>query len=67
MAVSVADVAELLDVSRRHIWKLLASGRMPAPIRLGRSVRWRADELRAWLDAGCPERERWEAMKGGSR
>ena len=64
MALSVAEVAELLNVSTRHIWKLHATGRLPAPIRLGRSVRWRADELRAWLEAGCPSRECWAKMKG---
>lgn len=39
------------------------AGRTPAPIRLGRSVRWDEAELDAWISAGCPCRERWETIK----
>ncbi len=63
LALPAAAVAKLLGISLRHLWKLSASGRLPAPIRLGRSVRWRLDELRAWLNAGCPARDQWEAMR----
>ncbi len=65
LALPAADVAKLLGISQRHLHTLNASGRLPRPIRLGRSVRWRADELRDWLDAGCPARDRWEAMREG--
>ena len=36
-------------------------------VRLGRSVRWRRDELLAWLEAGCPARDRWEALREARR
>lgn len=38
-----------------------SAGWIPQPVRIGRSTLWRADELRAWVDAGCPRREEWEA------
>ena len=63
LALPAADVAKLLGISQRHLYTLNASGQLPRPIRLGRSVRWRADELRDWLDAGCPARDRWEVMR----
>jgi excisionase family DNA binding protein len=50
LGLSAAEVAELLGISRRHVWKLLASGRLPEPIRLGRSVRWLRDDLLAHLE-----------------
>ena len=37
------------------------------PSSVGRSVRWRRGELLAWLDAGCPSRDRWMAMRTGQR
>lgn len=58
-----SDAAQLLGISKRHLHTLNVSGRLPRPIHLGRSVRWNASELRAWIDAGCPERSRWEEMK----
>lgn len=66
--MDAADVARKLNVSRRHVSALNASGRLPRPVKLGRRTVWVADELRAWLAAGAPERSRWEAMrKGGGR
>ena len=67
MALSAAEVAEQLGVSVRHVQALHASGRLPMPIRLGRSVRWRQQELRDWLEAGCPGRDRWETMKAATQ
>lgn len=64
LALDVEAVAWLLDVSARHVWALNSSGRMPSAVRLGRSVRWRANEIREWLEAGCPTRERWEQLRG---
>ena len=68
--ISVRTVAGMLGVSQRQVWKLVASGRLPAPLRLGRSVRWRADEIRSWIDAGCPSQDRWtrgESLKYGAK
>lgn len=47
------EVAALLKISRRQVWKLLAMGRLPEPIRINRSVRFRADVIRAWIEGGC--------------
>ncbi len=57
-------VAALLKVSRSFVQKLHDTGRLPMPVRLGRAVRWRRDELLAWIDAGCPSRDSWEAQRG---
>ena len=47
------EISELVKVSRRQIWKLLAMGKLPAPIRLGRSVRWRRTDIDKWIENGC--------------
>lgn len=39
------------------------AGWIPKPVRIGRSTLWRADELRAWVAAGCPRRAEWEARQ----
>jgi excisionase family DNA binding protein len=62
--LSVGDVAGKLRVSSRQIWKMLASGRIPAPVRLGRSVRFRAADIARWVELGCPSRDRLEAEQG---
>ncbi len=60
---TVKDVSDRLGVSERAIWKWNSMGKLPEPIRLGRSVRWDLDELERWIDASCPARREWEARK----
>lgn len=38
-----------------------SAGKIPRPVRIGRSTLWRVDELRKWVGAGCPRRGEWEA------
>jgi len=57
--------ARLCGVSMRTWWTLHSAGKTPLPIRLNRCTRWRADELAAWIAAGCPARDRWTTLKGG--
>lgn len=49
----------LLGISRSMVHKLNSAGKLPAPVRLGRCLRWRADEIAAWVAAGCPSRADW--------
>lgn len=65
LVASAAETAKLLGISERHLWSCHASGRLgPRPIALGRAKRWRVDELRSWLAAGAPTRDRWDAIQG---
>lgn len=66
LALTAEEVAELLGISRAHVFRLQSSGRLPRPIRLGRAVRWPRTVLEAWLEAGAPPRERWEVMSQSS-
>ena len=64
LLLTVREVAALLGVSPRQIWKLNSTGRIPAPLRLSRSVRWSAETISAWVRLGCPSRDRFEAVSG---
>lgn len=52
--LDVQAVAEMLNCSVRHIYRLSDGGRMPAPVKLGALVRWRAVQIQEWIAAGCP-------------
>lgn len=68
LALSAKGAAAALGISRAQLWKLHASGKIPLPIYLGtKAPRWRADELRAWLAAGAPDRETWQRMLGAKQ
>ncbi len=57
--MTATDLAAALRLSRRAIWRDLASGRIPAPLKIGRATRWRGAEIADWINAGCPPAARW--------
>jgi excisionase family DNA binding protein len=56
--LSARQVAKLLQISQRTLWRLLSAGAIISPVKLGRSVRWRKDELIQWVADGCPIRHK---------
>ncbi len=49
--INVREVAELLGVNTRTIWRLCQRNELPPPLRLGpRILRWRLADLREHLD-----------------
>lgn len=63
LLVGVDDGAFLLGVSSSMFRKLHRTGSLPQPCRLGRRVLWNPEELAAWVDAGCPPRDRWQCVR----
>lgn len=63
LLLSAADLARELRVSTKTIRRLDAMGKLPLPVKLGRLLRWRRDELIAWLAAGGPDRDEWERFR----
>ena len=63
LAIPAKEVARLFGVSVRQIWRLNSAGLLPKPLRLNGSVRWSRKEVEAFIEAGAPDRETWEAMK----
>ena len=55
LLIDSRQAGKLLKVSDRTIWRMWNDGEMPQPIRIGRAVRWSYEELKAWVEAGCPK------------
>lgn len=52
MLIRLTDVSKVVSASRSTIYKWVAEGRFPAPVRVSeRAIRWRVDEIRAWQEA----------------
>lgn len=65
LTLDATGAARLIGISRSTFWKLHGMGQTPAPLRLtGRVVRWRRNELTAWIAAGCPRRDQWKYPAG---
>jgi excisionase family DNA binding protein len=56
-AMTVEDVAALLNVSPRHVYKLVQDGILPH-FKVGSSVRFDPDKMADWLDKAGAEKEK---------
>ncbi len=54
LLVTAAELAGMMQISTRTLWRLRSAGSIPQPVRLGGAVRWRRDELLDWMARGCP-------------
>lgn len=64
LLLSGKQVCHRLSIGLSHLHAMKRAGKFPlAPIRLGRSVRYSADDLRRWCEAGCPASAKWNAIE----
>jgi excisionase family DNA binding protein len=52
--INAEELARIMDVSERTLWRLLSGGKLPRPVRIGRNTRWRLAEVMEWIERGCP-------------
>lgn len=63
LAVGAKALARMLSCGLRSIRTWDAGGRLPRPIRIGGKVVWSVSEIRAWLEAGAPNRAEWDRRR----
>ena len=63
LLVPAKEAATMCSKSLRTWRAWDAAGWVPRPIRIARSTLWRVEELRAWIEAGCPRRDEWEGRQ----
>lgn len=44
------DVAQLMGVSRVHVWSCARTGLLPKPYKFGMNTRWKLSEIQAVVD-----------------
>ncbi len=55
--LKASDVAELLQISSRTLWRWKSRHRLPKPRYAGKVVRWWRSDIIRWLDGGCPPQD----------
>ena len=51
--ISCAELASMLSLSTRTTWRLLSSNKIPRPVSVGGSKRWRMSDIVLFLDCKC--------------
>jgi hypothetical protein len=68
LLVPDTTAAALVNVSRATLHRLRAAGKWgPEPVRLGRRLLFRLQEMCEWVDAACPIAEVWAAMRAQNK
>jgi excisionase family DNA binding protein len=52
--ISAVELAAMLNVSTRTLWRLLSKKQLIQPIKIGGATRWRLEEVDDWIAKGCP-------------
>lgn len=60
--MNAKQVASMFGISQRTVWRLKDAGKLPAPVRLGSSVRWNRSVLAQFIDLNC-DMQRFAAMQ----
>ena len=60
-------LAALLSIGLRTLRTHDRAGKLPQPLRIGGRVVWRLEEIRAWLNAGAPDRKTWNARRAARK
>ncbi|SRR5579883_19461 len=63
LVYDTADMCQILRVSLATLHRFIAAGKLPRARKLGGQLRWDVSEIRAWVSAGMPELNRWEAIQ----
>jgi predicted DNA-binding transcriptional regulator AlpA len=61
LLVTAREVSQMLRVSLRTLGRMRSAGDVPASIKVGGNVRWRLQDIREWIENGCP------SLKGDGR
>jgi predicted DNA-binding transcriptional regulator AlpA len=65
--LTAKDIARRLSLSKRQIFRLNNCAKIPAPLRISGSVRWRLSDIAKWIELGCPSRKDFEARRETQR
>jgi predicted DNA-binding transcriptional regulator AlpA len=63
LALGLRDAAALAGLSVGTFRRRSVTGQTPAPIRIGRVVRWRRADIVRWVELGFPCRDTFEVRR----
>jgi prophage regulatory protein len=63
LLLAISDLAVALSRSPASLHRDDAAGRLPAPLRIGGSKRWRHADIALWVELGCPPRAEFEEIR----
>ena len=60
--LSAKELAKVMSLSPRTVFRLRSSRRLPFPVYVGSSLRWRLSDIKLFLECDC-DMAKFKAMK----
>ena len=54
LLITAEEVAGMLDISTRALWRLVSARKIVLPVKFGGNTRWRRADVEGWVASGCP-------------
>jgi predicted DNA-binding transcriptional regulator AlpA len=51
--LSAKVLAKMLSISARTVWRLRSAGKLPKPVCVGASIRWKLSDIILFLECDC--------------
>ena len=61
--LTATEAANYCRLSKRSWFRLSSCQKIPAPVRIGGSVRWRLSDIELFIKLNCPDRKRFEQLR----
>ena len=55
--IKIQEVLTMTGVGKTYVYKCIAEGKLPKPIKLGRSSLWLLDEVVSWMEEQIKSRD----------
>src|SRR5262245_11384183 len=63
LLVDTEEAAAACGIARSTWFRLKSAAKTPAPVKLGGRVLYRVEDLRLWVNWGCPPRKEFEVRR----
>jgi len=61
--LSAEALGRALSLSKRTVFRLRSAGKLPEPIKVGASIRWRLSDIELFVRMGATDRKEFETFK----
>lgn len=61
--LTARQLGQMLSLSKTKIYQMIAAGQLPHSLRIGRSRRWRRNDINLWIEFDCPSMERFAELR----
>lgn len=60
--LTAREVAHVLRISERSVWRLCAEKKLPAPLHVGGAARWKKMDIEEWFQSATQKRDSKQSL-----